>query len=242
MKVDEGCQRTTNEPPHKVLFGKAPPTGLFPGATSIMEEEDMDEHHRPIPPPTIKPIPARRRQSTCHNDTHLQEAETEPETIHLPQTKPDSESEPDDQSRHTKLKRIPAPRRWPTCHNDPHLREAETEPDSESEPDDQSRHTVVRKRAFWKTMQAAERMEHFYNKKKRIKIATFSVGDVVSVGVPKLDRATTDMKRILAMITQVHGIKRLSYTLATKYGRLKTNCLAGDLEKFSGPVTPDLTQ
>ncbi|GFN75287.1 ribonuclease h-like protein [Plakobranchus ocellatus] len=85
-------------------------------------------------------------------------------------------------------------------------------------------------------------MEYFYNKKKRIKIASFSVGDVVSVGIPKLDRTSTDLKCLPAVIIQIHGVKRQSYSLATKHGRLKKKHLAGDLEKFFGEVTPDLTQ
>lgn len=64
----------------------------------------------------------------------------------------------------------------------------------------------------------------------------------MSVGVPKLDRASTDMKRVPAIIIHVHGVKNMTYTLATKHGRLKSKHLAGDLEKFSGDVTPDLTQ
>ena len=84
-------------------------------------------------------------------------------------------------------------------------------------------------------------MEHFYNKGKRIKVEIFSVGDVVSVAIPKLDRASTDMKRLPAVIVQVHGVKRLVYSLAIKYGLLKTKYAAGDIERFSGEVTPDVT-
>ena len=58
----------------------------------------------------------------------------------------------------------------------------------------------------------------------------------------KVRRGVHGMKRIPSMVIQVHRLKRLFYTLATKYGGLKMNYLAGNLKKFSGTVTPDLTQ
>ena len=106
--------------------------------------------------------------------------------------------------------------------------------------ENEDRHSVVRKRAYRKTVEAAERMEHFYNKKKRIKIATFNIGDTVSVAIPKLDRASIDLKRVPAIVTHVHGTKRPNYSLATQFGRLKSKFLAGDLEKFMGVVVPEL--
>lgn len=69
----------------------------------------------------------------------------------------------------------------------------------------------------------------FYNRRKRIEVQEFSVGDRVSVAVPKLDRTATDLPRIPAEIIAIHGPKVKSHSLTTAFGTISTKFTGGDL-------------
>ena len=64
----------------------------------------------------------------------------------------------------------------------------------------------------------AQRMKDRYNKRK---VQIFEVGDAVSVRVPKIDRATTDVRRLPCMIVERRGTKQFRYQLQSKYGPLE---------------------
>ena len=53
-----------------------------------------------------------------------------------------------------------------------------------------------------------------YNKKKGVKTQVFSVGDKVTIGIPKMDRAKT----LPCKITAVFGDKVKTYMLGTMFG------------------------
>ena len=62
-----------------------------------------------------------------------------------------------------------------------------------------------------------------YNKKKRVKTQVFSVnvGDKVTIAIPKMDRAKTDMPRLPCEITEVFGDKVKTYMLGTMFELLR---------------------
>ena len=60
-----------------------------------------------------------------------------------------------------------------------------------------------------------------YNKKKRVKTQVFSVGDKVTIGIPKMDRAKTDMPRLPCEITEVFGDKVKTFMLGTMFELLR---------------------
>ena len=53
-------------------------------------------------------------------------------------------------------------------------------------------------------------MQMKYSKGKRRKITTFSVGEVVSVRVPRIDRTSTDLHRLVCVIVECQGKEHLS--------------------------------
>ena len=64
----------------------------------------------------------------------------------------------------------------------------------------------------------------------------FSVGGKVTIGIPKMDRAKTDMPRLPCEITEVFGDKVKTYRLATMFGTIKGNFRGGDLQSYDGSV------
>ena len=75
-----------------------------------------------------------------------------------------------------------------------------------------------------------------YNKKKGVKTQVFSVGDKVTIGIPKMDQATTDMPRLPCEITEVFGDKVKTYMLGTMFGTIKGKFCGGDLQSYNGSV------
>ena len=65
---------------------------------------------------------------------------------------------------------------------------------------------------------AAEKMKTKYNKNKRMKIVRFSIGDYVTVKVPRLDRRPCDLRRLPGVIVKRN---RDCYKIRTKYSALK---------------------
>jgi len=104
-----------------------------------------------------------------------------------------------------------------------------------------SRHEDIRAKARDRTYKSASRMADSYNRKKRVTIRDFSVNDYVPVAIPKIDRASTDLPRLPCVVTEVHGDKVRSYSLAGKHGILKDKYRAGDLMKYSGTIEADLS-
>ena len=263
-------QRTVDEVPYKIVFGKSPPTS-FPGAANIVNEEDIDDEeferdeqqandYRPTPMPRKRqycptPLPRTNKEPTplprapqsaptidTTPDTETDQTPSEVEPIPLLAPIVDATPDTDTNPTSSEVEPTPLPR---ACTQSAPTDDTDTEVEStplpsEVEHDDSqfenTRHGNIRKRAYRKTVAAAERMEDFYNKSKRVKSNKYNVGDHVTVSIPKLDRASTDYKRMPAIVTQVHGNKQLSYSLATEYGRLKSKYRAGDLEWFSGKI------
>ena len=76
-----------------------------------------------------------------------------------------------------------------------------------------SKHLLVRKEADERYRQNVERMKMKYSKDKRKKMVTFCCGDFVSVKIPRIDRASTDLHRLPCVVVQVLGKKHHLYRL-----------------------------
>jgi len=90
------------------------------------------------------------------------------------------------------------------------------------------------------TYAAANRMSKFYACKKHKIAQEFNIGDTVSIGIPKIDRTSTDLPRLPCVVVKIHGEKVLSYFLAIEYGQLASKFHAGDLTQFTGTVSANL--
>ena len=68
---------------------------------------------------------------------------------------------------------------------------------------------------FVNILQAATHMVVKYNKKKGVKAQVFSVGDKVTIGIPRMDRAKTNLPRLPCEITEVfvHACPSVSLAL-----------------------------
>ena len=86
-------------------------------------------------------------------------------------------------------------------------------------------------------------MSNYYNKTKCTTDDDYSEGDKVSVLVPKIDRCSTDMCRIPAVITNVSGGDKIKfYQITTAAGIVRNKFRSGDLKSFSGDINPDTTK
>ena len=95
---------------------------------------------------------------------------------------------------------------------------------------------TIREKALKRTKSAAITMSNYYNKKKGVNIWQYSVGQRVTLSVRKADRTATDLPRIPCIVSEVHGEKVKSYSLANSYGALKGRYPGGDLQPYSGIV------
>ena len=72
-----------------------------------------------------------------------------------------------------------------------------------------------------------------YSKHNGHHIKKFAVGDSVSVRVPRIDRANTDLQRLPCIVVEIVGKACSMYRLCCKEGVLNTCYSAGDLELFN---------
>ncbi|KAG1672164.1 hypothetical protein GQR58_016116 [Nymphon striatum] len=63
----------------------------------------------------------------------------------------------------------------------------------------------IRQKVLQNAIRSASIMALKYNKRKRMQVAEFQVGQSVSVEIPKLDRASTNPQRLSAKVIQVSG-------------------------------------
>jgi len=76
-------------------------------------------------------------------------------------------------------------------------------------------------------------MKNRYNKKK---VRTFDVGDTVSVRVPRIDRAATDLHRLPCIVVERCGNIHFLYRLQCKYGVLQSSYPESELEAHGGAL------
>ena len=109
------------------------------------------------------------------------------------------------------------------------------------EPDSpETTHESIRKKARENTVHSAIKMSSYYNKTKCTKADDFKEGDMVSFMVPKIDRCSTDLQRIPGVIHSVSGGYQVKYyKVATSAGMIKNKFRSGDLNTFSGTITPN---
>ena len=74
-------------------------------------------------------------------------------------------------------------------------------------------HIQRRKRALDNYIKSAEKQMYKYSKSKRAKLQPYAVGDYVTVRIPQQDRMSTDLPRLLAVVVEIRGTKRISYRL-----------------------------
>ena len=73
-----------------------------------------------------------------------------------------------------------------------------------------------------------------YSKHNRPHIKQFAVGDNVSIRIPRIDRANTDLQRLPCIVVEIVGKACTMYCLCCKVGVLNACYGAGDLELFTG--------
>ena len=98
----------------------------------------------------------------------------------------------------------------------------------------QKKHLEIRKKADAAYLKAIEKMGQKYSKHNGHHIKQFAVGDNVSVRIPRIDRANTDLQRLPCIIVEIVGKACTMYCLCCKVGVLNTCYGAGDLELFTG--------
>ena len=94
------------------------------------------------------------------------------------------------------------------------------------------KHKQVRERADQAYKRNAHRMRLKYEKQHEVK--EFRVGEYVSVCVPRIDRASTDLQRLSCVVVEVIRKARVVYRLRCKFGVLKLCYDVGELEVYSG--------
>ena len=223
---------TVKDSPYHLLFCKQPPAAGFPGTQEhcVNEEDICDNVHiseGESASPTTPPV----HPSSLHINS-----DDDILPVQLPLLR-------------TVVPPVPTPRR--TLPPKPlsmimeegnhasadQASSAAVPPDNtikQSEP--MSRQDAIWKRAMEdNTYKAATSMSKFYRKKRKT-ACEFNVGDRVSLGIPKLDRTSTDLPWLHCVVIDVHGEKVLSYSLATEFGHLEQCFRAGNLMPYIGTV------
>ena len=81
----------------------------------------------------------------------------------------------------------------------------------------------------------AQRMKSKYDRRR---VCTFELGDVVSLRIRRIDRAFTDFHRLPCIVVQRSGTKHLLYRLQCAHGVLNTCYPGGELESYTGSLSP----
>lgn len=85
---------------------------------------------------------------------------------------------------------------------------SESENDTEKEA---TKHFLVRQEADKEYRRNAERMQLKYHRSNRKNVQTFSVGDIVSIRIPRIDRSSTDSRRLPCIVVERLGSKFFLY-------------------------------
>lgn len=168
---------TMKTSPYELVFGQPPTTAFFPGAHGVdINEEDVED--------------------LLHDDIL---SDPQPSKNDPPPTPSKNDHPPP-----------PAKNNPPPSKNDlPTSPEIDTPPaSSETDPDTQhclgtsEKHLRIRRAADKLYKRNAENMQLKYSKGKRKKVTTFSVGNIVSVKVPRIDRTSTDLRRLVCIVVE----------------------------------------
>ena len=108
-------------------------------------------------------------------------------------------------------------------------------------PDDKVKETSPKRKKIRddvrkNTKEAADKMATQYNKRLKIKVREFAVGDKVTIKIPEVDRHKTDPRRLPAVIIKVCGSKLKTYELQCVAGIIMQKYTANDLEPFHGLI------
>ena len=98
----------------------------------------------------------------------------------------------------------------------------------------QKKHLEIHMKADAAYLKAIEKMGQKYSKHNGPHIKQFAVGDNVSVRMPHIDRANTDLQRLPCIVVEIVGKACTMYRLCCKVGVLNTCYGAGDRVIFTG--------
>ncbi|KAL5515883.1 hypothetical protein EMCRGX_G001128 [Ephydatia muelleri] len=85
-----------------------------------------------------------------------------------------------------------------------------------------------------KYLSSAKKMAERYNKQHST--LSFVIGESVSVRIPRIDRASSDLSRLPCVVVDIVGGDQSLYRLRCQHGVLNVCYTAGELEKFNGSV------
>eukprot|EP00731_Ephydatia_muelleri_P000988 Em0001g988a len=92
----------------------------------------------------------------------------------------------------------------------------------------------IRIKADRKYLSSAKKMAERYNKQHST--LSFVIGESVSVRIPRIDRASSDLSRLPCVVVDIVGGDQSLYRLRCQHGVLNVCYTAGELEKFNGSV------
>eukprot|EP00731_Ephydatia_muelleri_P002138 Em0001g2138a len=96
------------------------------------------------------------------------------------------------------------------------------------------KHKKIRIKADRKYLSSAKKMAERYNKQHST--LSFVIGESVSVRIPGIDRASSDLSRLPCVVVEIVGGDQSLYRLRCQHGVLNVCYTAGELEKFNGSV------
>ena len=99
------------------------------------------------------------------------------------------------------------------------------------------KHLQVREKANIAYRKNVEMMKKKYAKNS--KIMKYKIGDYVSVRIPRIDRASTDLQRLPCVVVGIIGKAQQLYRLRCKDGVLKSCLPASELELYEGKFKSD---
>eukprot|EP00731_Ephydatia_muelleri_P032771 Em0024g315a len=96
------------------------------------------------------------------------------------------------------------------------------------------KHKKIRIKADRKYLSSAKKMAEGYNKQHST--LSFVIGESVSVRIPRIDRASSDLSLLPCVVVEIVGGDQSLYRLRCQDGVLNVCYTAGELEKFNGSV------
>ncbi|XP_062523627.1 uncharacterized protein LOC134198278 [Corticium candelabrum] len=243
-----------NVAPYDVVFGQPPTDGVFPGCHKDVqpEEEDLLKVLKDIPTLTDK----YGNDSPDEGDGHVEDHTVSTSDITCQfgnatiASPPDNDNDNDDietvgddgidfsEKRFVEMDEVSTctktDRTYQLGNGNDYI---ETSEGSTGGLLGTSRqHIQRRQRALDNYIKSAEKQMYKHSKSKRVKLQPYAVGDYVTVRIPQQDRMSTDLPRLLAVVVEIRGTKRISYRLRSKYGVLERLYDDNNLEVFLGKI------
>ena len=208
--------KTTGKLPYELVFGQLPQTTLFPDCNvNVIDEEKLDNGERE----------SNLDDPACTDDIVHEVSDTEEDQVPATEL---IDSDTDSKSSSIIIQ----------DNDDDPISTEDTESNVQSKC--YKTHEDHRSEARDKTYSSASKMANYYNKQKNVCVSEFSVDDIVSILIPRIDRSSTDMPRLPCKIIRVCGNVTKMYKLACRHGVLNGMFRSGDLVSYSGDVVVNL--